>query len=543
MRDVNAPNTNYRWRHNGGVVVTSWNDQLSVSIDDVAVSDGGVYSCFVSDQENQQLHGIMRLIVRGCSDGKWGPPSCLNLCRRCYNGGICDDITGNCVCAPGFSGEYCEQVHGRYVFGQSARHNCSNTSDPHDDACRGRLFCLPDPYGCSCAAGFKGLDYCSEGKYGADCKQTCHCAHGDTCSKDTGECSSGVCDFSYFGINCQCTNRPVELTPTSILQRSLSFSWRSPLCPNFGTITGFVYTLTDVKSGPVPPVFNTTENSVTIDGLMPHTVYSFQVAAITTVGRGMYSEPLIVTTMEAEPSAPPHVNIQNSDDVSITITWSPPNSPNGIITNYDITYWKSVDAGTQTLRNNVGVSPLVYHVDGLEMSTMYYIQVRAKTSAGAGPWSDTATASTQNAGTTDTQINRPNVAAIVLGVLLAIAIAAIIIGCVVCRKRDRDRNSAPNTSRLNVTDKHELPVVRNASMHGIQSPISDDIERDIYEDVGLPVWAKGLEIQWRNLTIEDKVLGKGNFGEVRAGSLKIRGEVSKVAIKTLKGKYKSMSGR
>ncbi|XP_038055914.1 tyrosine-protein kinase receptor Tie-1-like [Patiria miniata] len=550
MQNVNAPNTNYRWRYNGGDIITSWNDQLSVSIGDVAVSDGGVYSCFVSDQEIRQLHGIMRLIVRGCSDGRWGPPSCLNLCRRCYNGGICDDNTGICVCAPGFSGENCEQVHGRNVFGQTARHRCSNgpTTDPHDDACRGRLFCLPDPYGCSCATGFEGLDCmqdCSEGTYGADCRQTCHCAHGDTCSKDTGECSSDVCDSSYFGINCQCTRRPVDVTPTSISQRSLKFSWRSPLCPNFGTITGFVYTLTDVKSGPLPPVFNTTEKSVTIDGLMPHTVYSFQVAAITAeVGSGTYSEPLIVTTMEAEPSAPSHVNIQNSDDVSITITWSPPNSPNGIITNYDIAYWKSVDAGIQTLRNNVGVSPLVYLVDGLEMSTMYQLQVRAKTSAGAGPWSDTVTASTQNGispividdkGTTYVQNNVPKVAAIVLGVLLAIAIAVIFIGCVVWRKRDRGRNSAPTTPRLNVTEKLELPVVINPSMHGIESPISDDIERDIYEDVGLPAWAKGLEIQWQNLTIEDKVLGKGNFGEVRAGRIEIKGEVYKVAIKTLKG--------
>ncbi|XP_038075767.1 tyrosine-protein kinase receptor Tie-1-like isoform X2 [Patiria miniata] len=526
MQHVNAPNKNYRWRHNGRDILTSWNDQLIVSIDDVAVNDGGVYSCFASDQENRQLHGIMRLIVRGCSEGMWRPPSCLNTCRRCYNGGICDDKTGTCICAPGFSGDYC-QVFGRNVFGQNAIYRCS-------DDCRGRLFCLRDPYGCSCAAGFAGPDCtqdCPEGTFGADCKQTCHCAPGDTCSKDTGECSNGVCASSYLGTNCQCSIRPVEVTPTSILQRSLAFSWQGPLCPNFGTMTGFVYKLTDVKSGPhVPPLFNAIKQTVTIDGLMPYTVYSFQVAAITCAETTMYSEPINVTTLEAEPSAPPNVNIQNIDDVSITITWSPPNSPNGIITNYDITYWKSVDAGTQTLRNDVGVSPLVYCVDGLEISTRYRVQVRAKTSAGAGPWSDTVTAFTQiGAGATDAPNNgHVNVAAIILGVLLAIAVIVIIIGCVVWRKRNSD--SAPKLDDQLI----ELSNVRHPSTHGIESPIIEDIERDINEDIGLPSWATGLEIQWQNLTIEDKVLGKGIFGEVRAGSLEIR-EMSKVAIKTVKG--------
>ncbi len=92
----------------------------------------------------------------------WGP-MCSNECRRCYNGGICDDQTGTCVCAPGFSGNNCEKVHGRHVFGKDAQYGCSDSHDPHHHACQGHLFCLPDPYGCSCAAGYMGLD-CMQGK-------------------------------------------------------------------------------------------------------------------------------------------------------------------------------------------------------------------------------------------------------------------------------------------------------------------------------------------------------------------------------------------
>ncbi|XP_038048537.1 receptor-type tyrosine-protein phosphatase T-like isoform X2 [Patiria miniata] len=399
MRNVNAPNTNYRWRHDEGDVMTSWNDQLSVSIDVVAVSDGGVYSCFASDQEDQQLHGITRLIVRGCSDGTWGPPSCTNTCRRCYNGGVCDASAGSCVCAPGFSGKHCEQVHGRNVFGQNARHRCSNTTDPHDDACRGRLFCLPDPYGCSCAAGFTGLDCmqeCEEGMYGADCKQTCHCALGETCSKDTGECSNGVCASSFFGINCQCSRREAssdEVTPTSVSQRNLTVSWSRPPCGfQGGTITGYLYKLTHVSSGATLRQTNTTQTAVTVDDLIPYTEYGFQVAATTSTGFGPFSGSITIRTLEAEPTAPLNVAIRSADADSFTVEWTAPAPPHGNITNYDIAYWTTGNMSTRVQQDDIGTAQLLYQIINLDFNVTYSIEVRAKTSVGAGPWSAVITA-------------------------------------------------------------------------------------------------------------------------------------------------------
>ena len=57
----------------------------------------------------------------------------------------------------------------------------------------------------------------------------------------------------------------------------------------------------------------------------------------------------------------------------------------------------------------------------------------------------------------------------------------------------------------------------------------------VYEDVGLPSWALKWEIQWENLLVGDKVLGEGNFGEVRSGTVNISGKTTKAAIKILKG--------
>ncbi|XP_038066691.1 receptor-type tyrosine-protein phosphatase mu-like [Patiria miniata] len=597
MEDVNSPaNSNYRWRHNGGDVIAAWNNQLNANIDNVAVDDGGIYSFSVADQESQQLHGFMRLIVRGCPAGMWGPPSCQNTCRRCYNGGICDDKTGTCICAPGFSGEYCQQVHGRHVFGQNASHTCSDSTDPHNDACRGRMFCLPDPYGCSCAAGYMGLDCmqeCAEGKYGADCKQTCHCPSGDSCEKDTGECN-GNCIPPYFGSNCQCstdngvlgltviaddpkqlqvswqpdacvsgyileyalTNRgqceeiespqwvslpglldgqttshvitglissstymvyirpqysgtpgpnsttsgttlkddnpsvspvvvtsydstsvtlswrevycanysveyalqnkdgcetidqlnfiqhcmcsgsnstvipnllvnsvyeirvrafvdgsgglliqrsvttgtkepsapPQQVTVTSTAKRSLNFSWRKPACGSRGgNITGYSYKLSGPGSQLISNV--STAEQVEIDGLIPFTNYSFQVAANNSVGVGPYSEVVVQRTDEAEPTVPLNVAIQNVDDVSITLQWSEPDPPQGIIIHYNVRYWRSEQPGNQTLINDV--VQLMHEITGLETNVAYFLQVQAETSVGVGPWSANVTATTQ----------------------------------------------------------------------------------------------------------------------------------------------------
>ena len=43
-----------------------------------------------------------------CDGDTWGPTSCVNDCPVCYNGGICDDVLGHCICAPGFSGTNCQ---------------------------------------------------------------------------------------------------------------------------------------------------------------------------------------------------------------------------------------------------------------------------------------------------------------------------------------------------------------------------------------------------------------------------------------------------
>ncbi|XP_070548932.1 angiopoietin-1 receptor-like, partial [Ptychodera flava] len=94
-----------------------------------------------------------------CSNGKWSLPDCLSSCPTCYNGGICDSDTGECICPPGFQGTKCQTGCGTNRWGMICDRRCS-TGNP--DGCRRSMYCLADPYGCSCSASYGGLD-CATG--------------------------------------------------------------------------------------------------------------------------------------------------------------------------------------------------------------------------------------------------------------------------------------------------------------------------------------------------------------------------------------------
>eukprot|EP00057_Strongylocentrotus_purpuratus_P012131 XP_011666605.1 PREDICTED: angiopoietin-1 receptor-like [Strongylocentrotus purpuratus] len=87
-------------------------------------------------------------------------------------------------------------------FGLSCEFRCSYNINAATQ-CHGFLFCLPDPYGCSCDVGAHGLacnTQCTMGTYGPGCSQTCHC--GSSCDIYSGICTGG-CQAGWSGDNCQ----------------------------------------------------------------------------------------------------------------------------------------------------------------------------------------------------------------------------------------------------------------------------------------------------------------------------------------------------
>ena len=67
----------------------------------------------------------------------------------------------------------------------------------------------------------------------------------------------------------------------------------------------------------------------------------------------------------------------------IIISWSPPTTPNGIITVYEIRYRESTSTGPCNITNTTNTQ---YGIVGLIPNTSYTIGVRAYTSVGPGEW-------------------------------------------------------------------------------------------------------------------------------------------------------------
>ncbi|KAK3880679.1 hypothetical protein Pcinc_014837 [Petrolisthes cinctipes] len=119
------------------------------------------------------------------------------------------------------------------------------------------------------------------------------------------------------------------------------------------------------------------ENYIIID-LQPYTTYEVCVKATTDMG-----DSSVVcktqTTDEDIPGGPP-LNVRVSGaptNDSMTIKWVQPDVPNGIISNYEVTW--SPDEG----RHNTGDT--TYTLTGLQPCTSYTLEVRAATSKGSGP--------------------------------------------------------------------------------------------------------------------------------------------------------------
>eukprot|EP00057_Strongylocentrotus_purpuratus_P011147 XP_011665621.1 PREDICTED: uncharacterized protein LOC105438933 [Strongylocentrotus purpuratus] len=197
-----------RWRKFTDVdwansLIGTSSNSLSHTIQSASVADGGVYVTFMDETLDQHQSSFIRLIVKECPYGRWNPPLCDRLCDNCYNGGVCHELSGTCICPPGHAGKNCLQACGIHKFGWDCEFECGS-GEPLDK-CAGSQICLPDPYGCNCLTGYTGI-YCNEtclvGMFGADCLQECHCIDGADCDDFTGECP-GDCSQGWYGPACQ----------------------------------------------------------------------------------------------------------------------------------------------------------------------------------------------------------------------------------------------------------------------------------------------------------------------------------------------------
>ena len=90
------------------------------------------------------------------------------------------------------------------------------------------------------------------------------------------------------------------------------------------------------------------------------------------------------------PTAPRSLIVDDVTDTTVTLSWMPPDPPNGIITQYEVQRKRS-DRNNYNNNNNQRTTNLALTVTGLNRGTEYDFRVRAFTVVGQGSNSNVVT--------------------------------------------------------------------------------------------------------------------------------------------------------
>uniref|UniRef100_A0A3B4Z881 Ephrin type-B receptor 3 n=1 Tax=Stegastes partitus TaxID=144197 RepID=A0A3B4Z881_9TELE len=409
-----------------------------------------------------------------------------------------------------------------------------------------KLYCNGDgewmvPVGsCTCVAGFE---------HSADSTQCQACIPGTFKSK-FGEGSCAPCPSnsrtSAPGANiCPCQNgfyradsdppdSPCTTIPSaprnvisSVNETSLSLEWEEP--EDTGGRSDLVYnvvckkclrdqspcTRCDDNVDIAPRRLGLRQRKVVVRNLQAHTRYSFEVQAVNGVSGKNPASPsystVNITTNQAAPSAVPTVHLMRSTSDTLSLSWLPPEKPNGVILDYEIKYHERGQAMSHTVTSQHSSAK----VEGLRAATPYVVQVRARTVAGYGRYSNPMDFSTSLH--SDPQKSVQDQLPLIIGSASAglVVIVALVVIAVVLHILDADFS-------------FPLPVSPGVKVY---------IDPFTYEDPNDAVHEFAKEIDISCVKIEE-VIGAGEFGEVCRGRLKQPGRREMVvAIKTLKAGY------
>ncbi|XP_010127642.1 PREDICTED: ephrin type-B receptor 2 isoform X1 [Chlamydotis macqueenii] len=210
---------------------------------------------------------------------------------------------------------------------------------------------------------------------------------------------------------------------------------------------------------------------------------------------------------------------------SITLSWSQPDQPNGVILDYELQYYEK---DLSELNSTTVKSPTnTVAVQNLKAGTIYVFQVRARTVAGYGRYSGKMYFQTMTEAEYQTSVQEKLpliIGSSAAGLVFLIAVVIIVIVC--NRRRGFERADSEYTDKLqHYTSGHMTPGMKIY------------IDPFTYEDPNEAVREFAKEIDISCVKIE-QVIGAGEFGEVCSGHLKLPGKREIfVAIKTLKSGY------
>ncbi|XP_030078243.1 ephrin type-B receptor 2 isoform X1 [Microcaecilia unicolor] len=440
----------------------------------------------------------------------------------------------------------------------SARGTCISNAEEVDVPIK--LYCNGDgewlvPIGrCMCKAGYESVQNgtvcrgCPSGsfkpRHGDD-----SCIHCPINSRTTSEGATNcVCRSGYYRADSDPMEMPCTTIPSapqavisSVNETSLMLEWIPSR--DFGGREDLVYNIICKSCGSgrgactrcgdnvqfTPRQLGLTEPHVYINDLLAHTQYTFEIQAVNGVTDQSPLSPhfasVNITTNQAAPSM---VNIlhQISRNLnSITLSWSQPEQPNGVILDYEVQFYeKDLSEHNSTMMKSQTNTATV---SNLKAGTIYVFQVRARTVAGYGQYSGKMYLQTMTED--EYQTNFREKLPLIIGSSAAglIFLIAVIIIIIVCnRRRGFERADSEYTDKLqHYTSGHITPGMKIY------------IDPFTYEDPNEAVREFAKEIDISCVKIE-QVIGAGEFGEVCSGHLKLPGKREMfVAIKTLKSGY------
>ncbi|XP_063350589.1 ephrin type-B receptor 3-like isoform X2 [Pelmatolapia mariae] len=446
-----------------------------------------------------------------------------------------------------------------------------------------KLYCNGDgewmvPVGaCTCMAGFEPAmkdtqcQACSPGTFKSKQGDSLCLPCPANSRASSGAASVCSCRNGYYRSDTDSPDSPCTTVPSaprsvisSVNETSLVLEWSEPR--DLGGRDDVLYNVICKKCLPdrgmcsrcddnvdiSPRHLGLTQRRVAVRNLQAHTQYSFEIQAVNGVSNKSPYAPQFsavnITTNQAAPSAVPTVHLMAATASTMSLSWLPPEKPNGIILDYEIKYHEK-DQG-EAIAHTMTAQRSNARIEGLKAGTPYVVQVRARTVAGYGRYSSPADFSTNLQ--TDPPKSLQEQLPLIVGSATAtlVFIIAVVVIAIVCLRKQR------NGSESEYTEKLQQYITPGMKVY---------IDPFTYEDPNEAVREFAKEIDVSCVKIEE-VIGAGNppkllsyrgktashlqaipledftpsgeFGEVCRGRLKLPGrrEII-VAIKTLKVGY------
>ncbi|MED6256667.1 Neural cell adhesion molecule L1 [Ataeniobius toweri] len=128
------------------------------------------------------------------------------------------------------------------------------------------------------------------------------------------------------------------------------------------------------------------EEMKVISNLRPYSRYLLSIAVFNKKGEGPHSEPLPFNTEEGVPGPPTSLILDSPSETEMTLHWTPPAHPNGILTGYLLQYQRITESDDSPLQKDEIDNPTVTHftLKGLDRHNQYRFYLRGLTSAGKG---------------------------------------------------------------------------------------------------------------------------------------------------------------